>query len=140
MMASSANNAGYTLSGYLQPYIKSTQIFKCPSDSVAVTTQPISYGYNYYYLARNGPSNATALAAIQTVSQTLMLVDGSGVDYVYPPEFWPLGTPTGYVIDRHLETVNTLWCDGHVKSVKMNSLRGPAGCTGVACDELWDLK
>ena len=130
-----------TISDYLQPYIKSTQIFKCPSDS---TTNAISYGYNYYYLAQQGNSAVTptvSLAAIQTVSQTLLMMDGIQNDVVYPPEFWP-GTGLnayGSVAARHLETVNTLWCDGHVKAQRVDALKTPAGCTGVACDTLWDL-
>jgi prepilin-type N-terminal cleavage/methylation domain-containing protein/prepilin-type processing-associated H-X9-DG protein len=157
MPGSSANNGGDSYKGlydYVEPYVKSTQIFKCPSDS---TTNRYSYGYNYVYLARNGISNAVAIAQIQTVSETVMLVDnlaGSTQDYVYPPQYWrangggtvygnsPSTTAAyqyGDVDPRHLETVVTLYCDGHVKSQRISSLNGPAGCSGAACDVYWDL-
>jgi prepilin-type N-terminal cleavage/methylation domain-containing protein/prepilin-type processing-associated H-X9-DG protein len=158
MPGSTANNGGdssHSLAYYVDPYVKSTQIFKCPSDS---TANIYSYGYNYANLALNGISNAVAIAKIQTPAETVELVDnlaGSTADYVYSARYWRSnGGPSTYgnspsttnayqhgdVDDRHLDTVNTLWCDGHVKAQKITSLAGPAGCAGtVACDELWDL-
>lgn len=155
--ASVANNGGdssHSLSYYVQPYIKSTQVFRCPSDT---TTTATSYGYNYVYLAGGGLATAISIAAIQNVAQTLMLLDSYNVstyDFIYAPRYWrsngaasPLATAPsttnayqhGNADDRHLETINTLWCDGHVKSVKITSIAGPAGCSSTACDELWDL-
>jgi len=66
MPASSANNSigngivppgdhSYNIVHYLDPYVKSTQIFVCPS---ATDGSAISYGYNYLYLASGGNSNA----------------------------------------------------------------------------------
>jgi prepilin-type N-terminal cleavage/methylation domain-containing protein/prepilin-type processing-associated H-X9-DG protein len=158
MPGSTANNGGdfyHSLSDYVQPYIKSTQIFKCPSDS---TSNKYSYGYNYVYLALNGISNAVSIAKIQSPAETVMLVDnlaGSTQDFVYSARYWrsnggstvygnSASTTNAYkhgdADDRHLDTISTLWCDGHVKSMKISSLAGPAGCAGAAtCDELWDL-
>jgi len=157
MPGSTANNGGdgyKSLYNYVEPYVKSTQIFKCPSESANKT---YSYGYNYVYLATNGISNAVAIAKIQTTAETVMLVDnlgGSTQDYVYSARYWRAngGSPVygnststteaykyGDVDPRHLDTVGTLYCDGHVKSQKISSLSGPAGCSGAACDELWDL-
>ena len=158
MPGSTANNGGdsyHSLSYYVQPYVKSTQVFKCPSDS---TTKTFSYGYNYVSLALNGISNAVAIAQIQSPAETVELVDdlgGGTQDYVYAARYWRSnGGPSVYgnsasttdayqhgdVDARHLDTVNTLWCDGHVKAQKISSLAGPAGCAGTsACNELWDL-
>jgi prepilin-type N-terminal cleavage/methylation domain-containing protein/prepilin-type processing-associated H-X9-DG protein len=157
MPGSTANNGGdsyKSLYNYVEPYTKSTQIFKCPSDS---TSNVYSYGYNYVYLALNGISNAVAIARIQTPAETVMLVDnlaGSTADYVYSPRYWranggstvygnsPSTTEAykyGDVDPRHLETVVTLYCDGHVKSQRISSINGPAGCSGAACDVYWDL-
>jgi prepilin-type N-terminal cleavage/methylation domain-containing protein/prepilin-type processing-associated H-X9-DG protein len=158
MPGSTANNGGDSykaLYDYTEPYLKSQQIFKCPSDS---TANKYSYGYNYVYLAPNGISNAIAIAKIQTPAETVMLVDnlaGSTQDYVYSARYWRAnggatvygnsGSTTeaykyGDVDPRHLETVGTLYCDGHVKSQKISSLSGPSGCGGTAtCDEVWDL-
>jgi len=155
--ASVANNSGdssHSLSYYVQPYIKSVQVFRCPSD---ITTTATSYGYNYVYLAGSGLSSAISIAKIQNAAQTLMLMDSYNVgtyDFVYAARYWrsnggatvygtaPSSTDAyqhGNADDRHLETINTLWCDGHVKSVKISAIAGPAGCSGAACNELWDL-
>ena len=141
-----ANEWTRTLSSYVQPYIKSTQVFQCPSDSASQTNPP-SYGYNYAYLAPNGPVNAVSIAQIQQPSQTVMLTDNDrySEDFIYPPSIWRIHggayevSPTypnwGEVAPRHLETVNTLWADGHVKAQKVTSLDGPS----TNYDELWDL-
>jgi prepilin-type N-terminal cleavage/methylation domain-containing protein/prepilin-type processing-associated H-X9-DG protein len=158
--SSNANNGlpngdnSHVFSYYVDPYLKSTQIFRCPSDT---TTTVSSYGYNYVYLAGSGLPSAISIAKIQDVAQTLMLMDSYNVgayDFIYAPRYWrsngaasPLATAPsttnayqhGNADDRHLETINTLWCDGHVKSVKITSIAGPAGCSSTACDELWDL-
>ena len=155
MPASSANNASpgadnnHTLSYYLDPYVKSSQIYRCPSDT---TAKSISYGYNYVYFSLNGlnPLNPPiSIAKIQTPAETVEMTDNiSALDYVYAAQYWiknggtqQLGANNyGDVDDRHLDTVNVLWCDGHVKSQKISSLAGPAGCGGsAACDVLWDL-
>ncbi|MEO6907858.1 MAG: DUF1559 domain-containing protein [Abditibacteriaceae bacterium] len=110
----------------LDPYIKSTQVWSCPSAPAAVL--PISYGYNYDYLCKFY-AQAVSLAAIQSPSQTIMFADqGYWSGYpIYPPSVDGLAR----VSDRHLETVNTLWADGHVKAMK-KELLGPT-------DALWDL-
>lgn len=51
----------------IMPYVKSNQLFFCPSDSIhnsanPITTANISYGYNYYYLSVQ-PGGPTSLAA-----------------------------------------------------------------------------
>jgi prepilin-type N-terminal cleavage/methylation domain-containing protein/prepilin-type processing-associated H-X9-DG protein len=159
MPASTANNGGdggKALYNYINPYVKSLQIFKCPSDS---GTKTYSYGYNYVYLAGGGLVNAVAIASIQTPAETVLLADVLGAsatqDFIYSPRYWrangggtTYGTSAatteaykyGDADPRHLETITTLWCDGHVKSQKISALGGPAGCGGTtACDVLWDL-
>ena len=137
--------ASYTVFRQIDPYLKSTQILVCPS----FTGTGASYGYNYIYLGRS-EQTGTALASIQEVARTVMMTDqsGTGVDWIYSAQYWGRnGGPSwanstgnsGEVVDRHLETTNVLWADGHVKSQKLTALQGSPGCTGVACDELWDL-
>lgn len=159
MPASDANNggdAGHTLSYYVQPYIKNTQVFQCPSDS---SGSAFSYGYNYFYLSPSGIAGAIPIAKIQTPAETVALVDKLKdptqliQDYVYPPQLWRINGSTfanhapvnsvaynyGDTDPRHLDTVNVLWADGHAKAQKIDSLKGPAGCSGASCDVLWDL-
>ena len=147
--------------------MKSRQVYMCPSD--ARPGRFYSYGYNYIYMTpwKNAPINsyglitAVSLAEIQTPAETVMMTDNDAAppytsqDWVYSARFWRInggGTtytnsdaasvayPYGDVAPRHLDIVNVLWADGHVKAQKIDSLKGPAGCGGAAtCDVLWDL-
>ncbi len=113
----------------LQPYMKSTQVFFCPSASgknsgAAITTSNIAYGYNHATLT------GRALAAINVPSETLMLAD-TGKNL------------TAYVIDRtvadrlpndiHLEGCNFAFVDGHVKWMKSKPV------VDLIPTNLWDL-
>ena len=157
----------------IYPYVKSEQIFNCPSDNLTATRTDVSknavykyhdgtvsdsLGYNYGSYGSNntyyniGPaalppfSSAATLSSIAAPSTTIwisetMPVNTSSQAY-HTFEFnWASSAdaPTGAVsvggiptlggtsasvsmAARHLETVNTLYCDGHVKSVKLDSL------------------
>ncbi len=109
----------------LQPYIKSYQVFYCPSDSTHSSTgtfsnSNISYGWNYAYLTLPActPSaygcGGVSLAYIQSVSQTVLLGDSQdGLPYVinYAGVYQPL--------PRHLEGANFCFVDGHAKWFKI---------------------
>jgi prepilin-type N-terminal cleavage/methylation domain-containing protein/prepilin-type processing-associated H-X9-DG protein len=143
--ANNSDDSFHTFADYIEPYTKNSQIYRCPSDS---STHKSSYGYNYFYLAPHGLSEAVSIAAMQKPSETVMLVDSDyGRDYIYSPVNWKMnsgslgGNDWGWVAPRHLETVSALWADGHVKSQKVSALSGPAGCSGTSeCDVLWDLE
>jgi prepilin-type N-terminal cleavage/methylation domain-containing protein/prepilin-type processing-associated H-X9-DG protein len=134
----------------LDPYVKSTQLFVCPSNATA-TNQ--SYGFNYYYIGD------AALAAIGSPAETVMACDtgrndsGASVSnyHVNPPS-----QPTYASITRpdfrHLETCNVLFVDGHVKTQKPGPFypatnqmggtwaggTGPSLTTPPAEDAMWD--
>ncbi|RYZ84962.1 MAG: DUF1559 domain-containing protein [Proteobacteria bacterium] len=148
-----------------QPYVKSEQVFNCPSDTfgraVQVfdggsnqprTTGPYalngpanganygSYGMNTYYASPGAPSPPggmegapVKLAQIEAPSTTAWVLDtddidgyswGAGEDAnnYYAPN--PTGNPqvSDRLIARHLETINVMYTDGHVKSLKMDAL------------------
>jgi prepilin-type N-terminal cleavage/methylation domain-containing protein/prepilin-type processing-associated H-X9-DG protein len=106
----------------LQPYLKSTQIFKCPSDSRDVGC---SYVLNNYFVA--WPE-----ASVSSPSTTLLITEGDlgegggrsmtdaatdyglNQDYTLYDQTGRLNDPTKN-LPRHLETSNILWADGHVK-------------------------
>ncbi len=145
------------------PYIKSTQAFICPSAqrlSDPSTGNPLlfetsggystgSFGYNYNYLGTS--ANSISLAAIQKPSETVAIAEqtgacGSGI--VYPSSLWggtsmwcfgPAKTYGEQFATRHFDGNNITFADGHAKWMKKTALAGPPGCTGTACDELWDL-
>ncbi len=122
----------------IQPYVKGTQLFYCPSDSVHDYAKPdgfsrwnVSYGYNYVFLnAEATPAysgGGVSLAAINEVSQTVMLADSNNsLPYVIFAQglYQPL--------PRHLEGTNACFVDGHAKWFKI-----PAVITKD--DALWDL-
>ncbi|HEX8550942.1 MAG TPA: DUF1559 domain-containing protein [Abditibacteriaceae bacterium] len=139
-----------TWANSLQPYLKSTQIFQCPSDSSiepntwwmpgTPTAPPFHISYLY-----NSSIARSSLAAVQNVSGTVMGVDGatnpSGssnpIDWLKSPK------PTAFLVRpfvgddttdtdgrgedfaapaaRHLETSNVLYVDGHVKAQRVPS-------------------
>ncbi len=157
----------------IYPYVKSEQIFNCPSDTANASRTDVtknalykyhdgsvsdSMGYNYGSYGSNntyyniGPaalppfSSAATLSAIAEPSTTIWVGDTLPTDSTnaayHAFEFnWAtradqptatvtvgsvpalVGTSSSIgVAARHLETTNLLYCDGHVKSVKLTSL------------------
>ena len=130
----------------MQPYLKSVQIMKCPSDPTATvnaTGQQMlvsSYTYNAYM----GNDGGKAMAAIQSTAVTPIVTDcfGGAGSTLYPVAFYfypgkgvtpPVVRSFGMVqsgynyssrvanvpaVERHLETANYLFADGHVKALK----------------------
>ncbi len=108
----------------LDPYIKNSQLWRCPSSQSDLVT----YGYNYYYLSRFSNA-AVAIASIKNVAQTVVMADsdtywGGTVGLIYSPSLgihWSPSPPHN-IVPRHLETTTVLWADGHVKSMRVASL------------------
>jgi prepilin-type N-terminal cleavage/methylation domain-containing protein/prepilin-type processing-associated H-X9-DG protein len=135
----------------LQPYIKSDQLFICPSDSApyqmsatAGSQRKSSYGINQVYstdqnenLFEANDTNAfpASLASIDDTSGTIAVGDSKDLYQVYsggaatvpmslsanPPTFGQGGT-NGQFIGRHLEGGNFLFLDGHVKWQRLDKL------------------
>ena len=148
----------------VQPYVKSYQLFKCPSDSRGITPAlnngDSSYGANMGGWGEpsgspKGPpiSQATKpgpLAGIDSVSTTVFALDANKFEHstrwndVAAPDTGGTNllsinttvnprTTTANDAERHLETLNILWCDGHVKTMKLNNLlRATSGAFGDA--------
>ena len=162
-----ANPSSTTVERYkwmdaVQPYIKSDQLFTCPSDT---TSQPYSFrnGTNYGSYAINagyegvrlhpagtgidhhpptGDTNAPiSLASITDTSTTVWVTDieQNGADTRYwrflfqqvlptinttltPRALTTIVASSGRIPERHLETTNVLYCDGHVKAQKLDAL------------------
>ena len=134
----------------IYPYVKSEQIFRCPSDSSTVgyykyaASTPGVDSYNFAsYIFNNaywgygglGPANKN-LAAIDAPATTLWVLEqtnGSNIEASWqdaaanPPigtfqGYAMLDTPAGDVAQRHLDTTNALYCDGHVKAVRLTAI------------------
>ena len=122
----------------IQPYVKSTQLFYCPSDSTHAIANAdgfsrynVSYGYNYNFLnavatpAYSG--GGIALAAINEVSQTVLLGDSNN-----PLPYVIYSQGTYQPSPRHLEGANMCFVDGHSKWFKVPGVL-------TKDDALWDL-
>ncbi len=179
---SERNNIKYKWMDAIFPYVKSEQLFTCPSwdangSSVApggggpnggntqgnqgpgtgkfVLNKDLpgqwsnqyygSYAINTAYYSEpdhKGPGNSfppMAMAAVGSATTTIWVADGNGSygivwDNVANNPL-PVGTPKrlggnnytdGSAVERHLETTNVLFVDGHVKSMKMDALTAKA--------------
>ena len=160
---SSDATANYKWMDALEPYVKSTQIFNCPSRSrmPASTVNDLNYRFRGYtsfgqYAGGYGindsyTNNSTdnfngvagqPLAKIQSAATTVMAADvlvksysSAHATFRFGPDA-PDSTPEGVVADplamsgkrlhriedRHLETTNALYADGHVKAVKLDAI------------------
>ncbi len=149
----------------IQPYVKSTQLFNCPSDSVGkpYRTAPLanfplttptkrgadelgSYGWNSAYWnggsGLSGLADQKTLAQIDAVATTINVLEvvpniGGGASNNASVDWPDIGAqPTinknvtpprlGGAVARHLDTINVLFCDGHVKSLNIDALGAKA--------------
>jgi len=104
----------------ITPYTKSTQIFQCPSDTKADSTDPTnpktSYGFNYY-------TGGAALASLKNPSQILMWYEDDS-----PGPHWARVSCQNFTFHfndpligftRHMDGMNINYADGHVKWQKL---------------------
>ena len=138
----------------VQPYVKSTQLFTCPSDSGANSEYVFpdsartarrygSYGYINGYFSDNARTtvgeNNVSLSRLEQPTETIMVTDcigGTGnadigwADIASQPTARPNENPPSFgtttntrlVPARHLDTINTLFADGHVKSLNLGTI------------------
>ena len=135
----------------LLPYLKNTQVFRCPSaraSDISTTGTPglqLTYILNNVYRGtgdirifeqnNGGPSG---IAAIQDVAGTVSFMDGyNGFQFLDcatpnlnadPPTV--AGSSQAIAVARHLGTINTGFLDGHVKAMKLDELIKVGPSTG----------
>lgn len=129
-------NAGWSF--VVQPYLKSYQLFQCPSESGPLITPIVNgvfdtdYAYNLQ-LGFNGAAYGRSLAEIQNSALTVLVLDADNrygdswetgcVDESTCATYTPgLATfrqiTTSNSTTRHLEGQNAAFVDGHVKWYK----------------------
>ncbi len=151
------------------PYVKSEQVFVCPSDPLMKYAFRSgknygSYGLNGAYGA--GPDTTTPprsskdylvrLSQMQAPATTVWFTDNNNA--ALPPNtggsqgfFWAttppaIGVgPTGLrqlqnIVERHLDTTNVLFCDGHVKAMKLDTLAKTRNVNGVEVATLFTIE
>ncbi len=125
----------------MQPYLKSTQIFACPSNTQNTKVQdggalgaplnyaaiPISYAVSVHYAGFN-PESPNAESIIQAPSTKILMAETTSGQTSIGAADWQGGGNTIWK-DRgfagHLNTANYLFGDGHVKSLKVTRTMGP---------------
>ena len=129
----SAVSTGWAIA--LQPYLKSTQIFQCPSETnppkgvtPGSTTALDTYGAvagftDYYYNQNLGGGSTTSSgvneASLDYISNTILGGDGVSNVANYPRNSDPLNTQA---LSRHLEGNNYSYADGHVKWLRFGKV------------------
>ena len=151
----------------VQPYVKSYQLFACPSNTrntIGLDAGPSPNPTVVSYAAiRTAGSSGTAgsggafsdyqstppvvvsVADFEEVSQTIMVVDSntSDMNFRMSNPTWNGLTATSCGGDRpclfagHLGTMNVLFADGHVKALKPLQTV-PAAMSGTASVNMWD--
>lgn len=148
----------------IYPYIKSEQVYDCPSESFRyrnATDNAYLYGYKFntpYHFGSYGANgmyvgypghrgffhatmqSPTADSSLEAPSTTVALTDSYAYDNYHPWRILytpPVGSPKIPAIEKdattgnlhavnadqkHLDTTNVLWADGHVKSMKIDQL------------------
>ena len=110
MWGSSASGTRCSWPAMIQPYVKSTAIFTCPSDtgdygktpgtisdpagcSASLTGYSVSYIYNYYLAGNNNPNGGvitSSLPQLPAPATTVMMTDGATTPTVGKnPTEWP---------------------------------------------------
>lgn len=127
--------------GNLYPYIKSKQIFVCPSDTDGQKTGD-SYAMNSCMTSSNDPGGTSkSLAAFDDTTKWMMLVEESATSG--EADQTTGSTNDGFFYEsgadnlsfRHLDGSNIAFLDGHVKWYKPSTVRANGfaiGGTGAA--------
>ena len=120
----------------IQPYVKSTQVLQCPSESTAGNASPSSANYSDYFYNREFGVSTSPLQQSSLLKPTLTILMGdslagastnrTGGCTLDPTLGVTTGTGCGAAglaqmpaFNRHLEGVNLLFTDGHVKFAKL---------------------
>jgi prepilin-type N-terminal cleavage/methylation domain-containing protein/prepilin-type processing-associated H-X9-DG protein len=125
----------------IQPYLKSTPVFDCPSGSRAADALPgtgfyVGYGVNINFDPDNNPTTTSSLASFTRPAELLMLSDTSttaarGYYTTYYRTVAPNWVNNVLLPNTlHFDGANVAYADGHVKWNKQEKLVNiPSGLT-----------
>jgi prepilin-type N-terminal cleavage/methylation domain-containing protein/prepilin-type processing-associated H-X9-DG protein len=137
----------------IQPYVKSTQLFACPSNDVntnfidpAVGNFPqvaASYAGNTHIigLPESWALGAVALSTVQSPATKIMIFESRNVGSYDEVGGWPDWNTAGNqnnvrtgTFGGHLGTGNFLFADGHVKAMRLQQTGSPLNMWGSMSD------
>jgi prepilin-type N-terminal cleavage/methylation domain-containing protein/prepilin-type processing-associated H-X9-DG protein len=128
-----------TFPALVQPYVKSVQLFKCPSNTsnaflndtprpeFNIPAIPVSYLANAGDTGANGPgvgrpmsdaSSSPSLSAFNDVAQTIIVTEHKNNPYIDLYNAGTVYSSSTNTLQGHLGTTNFLFADGHVKAMK----------------------
>jgi prepilin-type N-terminal cleavage/methylation domain-containing protein/prepilin-type processing-associated H-X9-DG protein len=128
----------------IQPYLRSTQIYQCPSEPTAPSPNN-GMGYSDYFINALLASNETtpadliieqptnggrALAALAAPSLTVMNGDGGAFRSENQMANWPYNNLDPGQYRRHLSGNNFSFADGHCKWYRPESIKSAAPVSG----------
>ncbi len=135
---------------FVYPYVKSTQIFVCPSAQAAASPPAPSYGYNnafggeFGYKGSYGTTTYGALkgsiplSGINRASEVFMLMDynDGAASYANPRQqmIWFTQPANQDRVIPHLEGGNIAYADGHVKWMPGAKYQSTATDTTSECN------
>ena len=138
----------------VQPYVKSTQLFSCPSNPnnkntadnaiaagatpfAASPAIPVSYACNTRMIDENGGRN---LSEIQEPAKKILVAENTrdwkdyGASWWNNETDWRKESSGGSGFAGHLGTANYLFADGHVKAMRPTQTASPVNLWGQMGD------
>jgi prepilin-type N-terminal cleavage/methylation domain-containing protein/prepilin-type processing-associated H-X9-DG protein len=121
-LITSQNTGGWSI--LIQPYVKSEQIFQCPSDSIPPSGMTASYAVDYFYNYSLGSRDigggaegqgGVSEASLPFVTSTIMNGDAYSTISTNTVFDVTYDAYTRIGAARHLEGANYAFADGHVK-------------------------
>jgi len=130
---------------FIYPYVKSTQVFVCPSSQVPKTTP--NYGYSdafnmfgtasYYY--RNGGTSTywipISLASVTRPSEVICITEYSNTNIEMQPAYVRTlaNNPANTEVTPHLDGGNAIYADGHAKWRSRQTILSNIGTGTAVC-------
>ena len=130
----------------LQPYLKSAQLWECPSNpnnknvhmaadaAAGLPRINISYAANPRLVVPGFGGVSPSLSFLQSASTKIMMSENLNDNYGMVYVDWLTAASAAPVFAGHLGTMNCLFADGHVKSLRPTATGSPVNMWGTMND------
>jgi prepilin-type processing-associated H-X9-DG protein len=130
LVTGTSDAAGYGWAAVVQPYIRDTQIFQCPSERNPAGKDARRPGYTDYWYNRN--LSRVREERLEFIANTLLLGDGDGGYKASNARYAISALPPAWAktpnspARRHRDGANYAFADGHVKWLKPQVVKAVA--------------